>query len=211
MVLSDRTIARLLAEGRIEIDPYDDSLLQPSSVDVRVDRYFRVFQNNRYPYIDVREEQEDLTELVEVEDETAFVLHPGEFVLGSTLERVRLPDDLVARLERTRHARAVERRESAGHDLCGHEDRPDLLRPADRAGGDALRDRRDRLQVPGPAGPDAVAVLAELSARARGMIFVTGGSGFVGGHVVHELRGRALAVRCLVRDPGKAGKLAAWG
>jgi deoxycytidine triphosphate deaminase len=99
MVLSDRTIARLLAEGRIEIDPYDDSLLQPSSVDVRVDRYFRVFHNNRYPFIDVREEQEDLTELVEVEDETAFVLHPGEFVLGSTLERVRLPDDLVARLE----------------------------------------------------------------------------------------------------------------
>jgi deoxycytidine triphosphate deaminase len=99
VVLSDRTIARLLAEGRIQIEPYDDSLLQPSSVDVRVDKYFRVFHNNRYPYIDVREEQEDLTELVEVEDETPFVLHPGEFVLGSTLERVRLPDDLVARLE----------------------------------------------------------------------------------------------------------------
>src|SRR3954464_6142456 len=99
MVLSDRTIARFLAEGRIEIDPYDDSLLQPSSVDVRVDRYFRVFHNNRYPYIDVREEQEDLTELVEVDEGTPFILHPGEFVLGSTLERVRLPDDLVARLE----------------------------------------------------------------------------------------------------------------
>src|SRR5213079_2199380 len=99
MVLADRTIARLLAEGRIEIDPYDESLLQPSSVNVRVDRYFRVFHNNRYPYIDVRKEQEDLTELVEVEEDTAFVLHPGEFVLGSTLERVRLPDDLVARLE----------------------------------------------------------------------------------------------------------------
>jgi deoxycytidine triphosphate deaminase len=99
VVLSDRTIARLLDEGRIEIDPYDESLLQPSSVDVRVDRYFRVFHNNRYPYIDVREEQEDLTELVEVEEDTPFVLHPGEFVLGSTLERVRLPDDLVARLE----------------------------------------------------------------------------------------------------------------
>jgi deoxycytidine triphosphate deaminase len=99
VVLSDRTIARLLGEGRIEIEPYDDSLLQPSSVDVRVDRYFRVFHNNRYPYIDVREEQEDLTELVEVEEDTPFVLHPGEFVLGSTLERVRLPDDLVARLE----------------------------------------------------------------------------------------------------------------
>jgi dCTP deaminase len=88
-----------LEEGRIEIDPYDESLLQPSSVDVRVDRFFRVFHNNRYPYIDVREEQEDLTELVEIEDGTPFILHPGEFVLGSTLERIRLPDDLVARLE----------------------------------------------------------------------------------------------------------------
>jgi dCTP deaminase len=98
VVLSDRTIRRLLGEGRIEIDPYDESLLQPSSVDVRVDRYFRVFHNARYPFIDVREPQEDLTELVEVGDEP-FILHPGEFVLGSTLERIRLPDDLVARLE----------------------------------------------------------------------------------------------------------------
>src|SRR6184192_4868279 len=99
MVLSDRTIARLLDEGRIGIDPYDESLLQPSSVDVRVDRFFRVFHNNRYPYIDVKREQEELTSLVEIDDETPFMLHPGEFVLGSTLERVRLPDDLVARLE----------------------------------------------------------------------------------------------------------------
>ena len=99
MVLSDATIARLLAEGRIEIDPYDEALLQPSSVDVRVDRFFRVFHNNRYPFIDVKIEQAELTELVEVNGEHPFVLHPGEFVLGSTLERVRLPDDLVARLE----------------------------------------------------------------------------------------------------------------
>jgi dCTP deaminase len=98
VVLSDRTIRRLLDEGRIEIEPYDESLLQPSSVDVRVDRYFRVFHNARYPFIDVREPQEDLTELVEVDSEP-FILHPGEFVLGSTLERIRLPDDLVARLE----------------------------------------------------------------------------------------------------------------
>jgi dCTP deaminase len=98
VVLSDRTIARLLAEGHIEVDPYDPALLQPSSVDVRVDRYFRVFRNSLYPYIDVKAEQEALTELVEVDGEP-FILHPGEFVLGSTLERVRLPDDLVARLE----------------------------------------------------------------------------------------------------------------
>ena len=99
MVLSDRTIRRLLAEGRIGIDPYDESLMQPSSLDVRVDRLFRVFRNSRYPYIDVKTEQEDLTELVEVTGDEPFILHPGEFVLGSTLERVTLPDDLVARLE----------------------------------------------------------------------------------------------------------------
>src|SRR5918996_4228914 len=99
MVLSDRTIRRLLEEGRIGIDPYEEELLQPSSVDVRVDRLFRVFHNARYPFIDVKQPQEDLTELVEVDGETPFILHPGEFVLGSTLERIRLPDDLVARLE----------------------------------------------------------------------------------------------------------------
>jgi dCTP deaminase len=98
VVLSDRTIARLLEEGRIEIEPYDPSLLQPSSVDVRVDRYFRVFRNNLYPFIDVKQAQEDLTELVEVDGEP-FILHPGEFVLGSTLERVRLPEDVVGRLD----------------------------------------------------------------------------------------------------------------
>jgi dCTP deaminase len=99
VVLSDRTIARLIGEGRIVIDPYDDGLLQPSSVDVRVDRFFRVFHNARYPYIDVKEPQEELTELVEIAGDQAFILHPGEFVLGSTLERIVLPDDLVARLE----------------------------------------------------------------------------------------------------------------
>src|SRR5919202_5638298 len=99
VVLSDATIARYLEQGRIEIEPYDDSLLQPSSVDVRVDRLFRVFHNNRYPYIDVKVEQSELTELVQVDDAQPFVLHPGEFVLGSTLARIRLPDDLVARLE----------------------------------------------------------------------------------------------------------------
>jgi dCTP deaminase len=99
MVLSDRTIRRLLEEGRIGIDPYAEELLQPSSVDVRVDRLFRVFRNSRYPFIDVKLEMEELTELVEVDPEEAFILHPGEFVLGSTLERITLPDDLVARLE----------------------------------------------------------------------------------------------------------------
>ncbi len=99
MVCSDRTIRRLLEEGRVEIDPYDETLLQPASVDVRADRFFRVFHNARYPFIDVKEPQEELTELVEIAGESPFILHPGEFVLGSTLERIRLPDDHVARLE----------------------------------------------------------------------------------------------------------------
>ena len=99
MVLSDVSIRRLIASGRIGIDPYDPSLMQPASLDVRADRLFRVFRNSRYPYIDVKREQEELTELVEIDDDEPFILHPGEFVLGSTLERVTLPDDLVARLE----------------------------------------------------------------------------------------------------------------
>jgi len=99
VVLSDGAIRRLIEAGRIGIDPYDSTLLQPSSLDVRVDRFFRVFRNSRYPFIDVREPQDDLTELVEVDGDEPFILHPGEFVLGSTLECVSLPDDLVARLE----------------------------------------------------------------------------------------------------------------
>ena len=99
MVLSDRTIRAEIEAGRIEIEPYDPSMIQPSSIDVRVDRKFRVFHNARHPYIDVRQPMEDLTELVEAEGDRPFILHPGEFVLGQTLERVTLPDDLVARLE----------------------------------------------------------------------------------------------------------------
>jgi len=99
VVLSDAAIRRLIESGRILVEPYEPALMQPSSLDVRVDRLFRVFRNSRYPYIDVKQEQEELTELVRVEGDHPFVLHPGEFVLGSTLERVRLPDDLVARLE----------------------------------------------------------------------------------------------------------------
>lgn len=99
MVLSDRTIKEEIEAGRLVFDPYDPDMVQPSSVDVRVDNRFRVFHNARYPYIDVRQPMEELTELVEVEPPQPFILHPGEFVLGQTLERVRLPDDLVARLE----------------------------------------------------------------------------------------------------------------
>jgi dCTP deaminase len=98
MILSDRTIREQIEAGRIVIDPFDPACVQPSSVDLHVDAEFRVFRNNRYPFIDVKQEQ-DLTELVEVKPDEPFILHPGEFVLGSTLERVAIPDDLVARLE----------------------------------------------------------------------------------------------------------------
>jgi len=98
-VLADRDIRRELASGRVRIEPYDPADLQPSSVDLHLDRSFRVFRNNRYAFIDVRQPQPDLTELLSVDDEEPFILHPGEFVLGQTLEWVELPDDLVARLE----------------------------------------------------------------------------------------------------------------
>ena len=99
MILSDVDIRKDISAGRIEIDPFDDGCVQPSSVDLHVDAQFRVFANSRYPFIDVRREMPELTELVEVEGDEPFILHPGEFVLGSTYERVRLPDDTVARLE----------------------------------------------------------------------------------------------------------------
>lgn len=99
VVLSDRSIREQLAAGRLKIEPFDEALIQPSSIDVRVAREFRVFHNNRQPFIDVRKPSADLTDVVSVADDEPFILHPGEFVLGSTLERVTIPDDLVARLE----------------------------------------------------------------------------------------------------------------
>jgi dCTP deaminase len=99
VVLSDRDIRAEIAAGRIIIDPFIPEAVQPSSVDLHLDRRFRVFRNSRYPFIDVRADQPDMTELVEIAGDEPFILHPGEFVLGSTLERVQLPNDLVARLE----------------------------------------------------------------------------------------------------------------
>lgn len=99
MLLSDGDLAKALAAGRLLVEPYDERMLQPSSLDVRLDRYFRVFDNSRYTHIDPAIRQDELTSLVEVNGEEPFVLHPGEFVLGSTFERVELPDDLAGRLE----------------------------------------------------------------------------------------------------------------
>lgn len=99
MILSDRSIREALQAQRIVIEPLDESCIQPSSVDLHIDRMFRVFRNHTMGYIDVKQDLEDLTELVQIEADGVFILHPGEFVLGSTAERVKLPDDLVGRLE----------------------------------------------------------------------------------------------------------------
>ncbi len=99
MLLSDRDILAELQAGRVALEPFDSSMVQPSSVDVRLDRFFRTFENHRYPHIDPAEDQPDLTREVEPEGDEPFILHPGEFVLGSTYEVVTLPDDVAARLE----------------------------------------------------------------------------------------------------------------
>ena len=99
MLLSDRDISSELSSGRITLAPTEPSMVQPSSVDVRLDRYFRLFDNHKYAVIDPAEEQPELTRLIEVDPAEGFILHPGEFVLGSTYEKVSLPDDIAARLE----------------------------------------------------------------------------------------------------------------
>ena len=99
MLLSDRDIREQLESGRVGLDPLDLGMIQPSSIDVRLDKYFRLFDNHKYPFIDPREDQDELTRLVEIQEGEPFILHPGEFVLGSTYELVTLPDDIAARLE----------------------------------------------------------------------------------------------------------------
>jgi len=99
VLLSDRDIRTEIDKGRVGVEPYDPDMIQPSSIDVRLDRYFRVFENHRYPHIDPAIEQADLTRLVEPDEDEPFILHPGEFVLASTYEIFSLPDDVAARLE----------------------------------------------------------------------------------------------------------------
>jgi dCTP deaminase len=99
VLLSDRDIRAELDAERVLLDPYEPAMIQPSSIDVRLDKFFRLFDNHKYPVIDPSQEQPELTRLVEVGPEEPFVLHPGEFVLGSTFETVTLPDDIAARLE----------------------------------------------------------------------------------------------------------------
>ena len=152
-LLSDRDIRAELDSGRIALDPYDPSLIQPASVDVCLDRYFRLFDNHKYPVIDPSLEQPELTRFLEAAPGEPFVLHPGEFVLASTHELVTLPDDVAARLEgksslgrlglldaldgrihrpriqRSRHPGAVQCRNPADHAVAGYEDRAAVLLP----------------------------------------------------------------------------------
>ena len=216
VVLSDRTIRRLLEEGRIEIDPYDESLMQPSSLDVRVDRYFRVFRNSRYPYIDVKQAQEELTELVEIDDEA---VHPP-----SGRVRARLDARAGARCPTTSWPGSRGSRARSGgsglliHSTAGFIDPGwdghvtlELSNVANlpitiyhgmkigqlsfvqltRAGGDAVRLGRARLEVPGAAGPDAEPLLAELRSDP--------------GHGRHGLRRLADRPRAARREPAGAG------
>ncbi|KAA1380184.1 dCTP deaminase [Aeromicrobium fastidiosum] len=99
MLLSDRDILAEIEAGRVGLDPFDPGMIQPSSIDVRLDKFFRVFDNHKYPHIDPAADQSDLTREIEVASGEEFILHPGEFVLGSTYELVSLPDDIAARLE----------------------------------------------------------------------------------------------------------------
>ncbi|HZD23038.1 MAG TPA: dCTP deaminase, partial [Acidimicrobiia bacterium] len=99
MILSDRDLRKLIESGQLVVDPFDPDSIQPSSIDLRVGNQFRVFANSRHPYIDVRQPMDGLTDMVEASDDDPFILHPGEFVLGVTLERVALPGDKVGRLE----------------------------------------------------------------------------------------------------------------
>ncbi|MFI6602834.1 dCTP deaminase [Nonomuraea sp. NPDC050536] len=99
VLLSDRDILAEIDAGRLALDPFERDMIQPSSIDLRLDRYFRVFENHRYPHIDPSIEQPDLTRMVEPDGDEPFILHPGEFVLASTYEVVSLPDDLASRLE----------------------------------------------------------------------------------------------------------------
>jgi dCTP deaminase len=99
VLLSDRDIRAEIQSGRVGLDPFDEEMIQPSSVDVRLDRYFRVFENHRYSFIDPAIEQPDLTREIMTDPDESFVLHPGEFVLASTFEVITLPDDVAGRLE----------------------------------------------------------------------------------------------------------------
>ena len=187
VLLSDRDLVTEIKAGTLALEPFEPALVQPSSIDVRLDRLFRVFNNHLYTHIDPAVRQDELTSLVEVPEGEPFVLHPGEFVLASTLEVISLGD--TARraaggqveprpagaadpldgglhrpgLLRPRDARTVQRGQPADHALAGHEDRPAVHLPALVAGGAPVRLGGLRVALPGPARADTEPRLAELA------------------------------------------------
>ena len=191
MILSDRSIRDAIADRRIIIEPLDEDRIQPSSVDLKLDRLFRVFRNHTAGVIDVKENLEDLTELIQIPEDGVFMLHPGEFVLGSTYERVTLGIDLVGRLDGKSslgrlglliHSTAgfidpgfdghitLELSNVASlpdHALPGHAHRSDLVPRHDDGRRPSLRQRPARLQVPGSARAHAQPLPRELPASAR--------------------------------------------
>ena len=182
MLLSDRDIRAEVSAGNLGIDPFDASMVQPSSVDVRLDKLFRVFNNTRYTHIDPSKQQDELTSLVEPAEGEPFVLHPGEFVLGSTLELTTLPDYLAGRLEgksslgrlgldgrihrpgiqRPHHPRAVQCGEPADHPVARDEDWSAVPVPVVESVRAPVRKRLGGVEVPGATGPDTVEGIPEL-------------------------------------------------
>ena len=172
MVLSDRTIREEIDKGSIVVDPLGEGCIQPASVDVHLGPQILVFRNSRRPYIDIGQDMTDLTEMVETGDDVPFILHPGEFVLGTTLENIEIPGHLVARLEGKSslgriglldtfdgglrgprlegppHAGTEQRRQPAHYALSRDEDRPTLFPDAHDACRAALRLSRFGQQVP---------------------------------------------------------------
>jgi dCTP deaminase len=161
VLLSDRDIKSELGAGRISLEPYEPDMIQPSSIDVRLDRYFRLFDNHKYPFIDPAEDQPELTRLIEAKPDEPFILHPGEFVLGSTYELVSLPDDVAARLE---GKSSLGRLGLLTHSTAGFID-PGFSGHVtlELSNVATLPINRIQLALPGPAWPDRVAFTPELS------------------------------------------------
>ena len=221
MVLSDHSIREEIAAGRIVVDPFVDAMVQPCSIDVTVGDSFRVFRNSRYPYIDVKREMEDLTELVRVGRDEPFILHPGEFVLGVVAERVALPDDIVATLDGKsslgRLGLVVHQTAGVidagfdGHitlELANMANLPITVYPGMRIAqlsfltlstpaDHPVRVGQAGQQVPGPGRAHAQPLLPELRGAPL-RVLVAGGTGYVGAEVVASLASAGHSLRVLV-------------
>ena len=188
MLLSDRDIRAGIDAGTIVLDPWDPQMVQPASVDVRLDRYFRLFDNHRYPSIDPSQEQPELTHLIETAPDEAFILHPGEFVLAATYEQVTLGNGIAARLEgksslgrlgllthstagfidpgfQARDPRTFERGNATDQTVARYEDRAAVLFPALVGCRSAVRIKAVPVAVFWPAWPDRIPIVSKFQHR----------------------------------------------